>query len=334
VGGAELNLAVDLTAALGAALAPPLPQQRTTLKAVTLKAAAPAPPPVFQMAALPTIVEPATYADAHSNTNPNGSYLSLRALRDLVDPVPLFSRTYQAGPSSTERLWGLLVNSASAATAFANSLLGDARSSWADTALSGLDGLPGTWRPVYAAPSSWTNLADDTAFRTVTVDLTGTADGPTTTRLSTIGGDGVAMQWTTVDATGATTTTPISGGTSLDSIVLDIRQVTLQRPWLDISLLTAAGIDLAGQDPGYVSSGDVHDNDGVLPLLPAAFWLARSARLRATLAPADRDVLAQADDDTHVSLGGIAIAGPAAESAPPTGQVIAWTSTLVPCWPR
>jgi len=325
-----LDLAVDLTTALGAALAPPLPQSTTR----TLKAAAPVTPPVFQMAALPSIVDPATYANAFGNTNPNGSFLALRALRDLVDPVPLFSRTYQPSPESTEKLWGLVLSGAESANGFAAAALSGARTSYATSALPSTDGTTTQWRPVYATPATWMDLGNDAAFRKVTVDLSGTATGATATRLSTIGGGQAVMRWTVVDANGDTTTAPIASGTTLDAIVLDVRQVTLQRPWLDMSVLTSSGIAVPGQDAGFLSSGDVDDNDGSLPLLPTAFWLARSATLRGTIAPSDAKVLGQADDDTHVTLGGIAVAGPAAEGAPTTGQVVAWTSTLLPYWPK
>lgn len=324
-----LDLAVDLTTALGAALAPPLPQSTTR----TLKAAAPVKPPVFQMAALPSIVDPATYANAFGNANPNGSFLALRALRDLVDPIPLFSRTYQQSPDSTEKLWGLVLAGSTSSNGFAAAALESARTSYAAAVLPATDGTTTQWRPVYASPPAWTDLANDAAFRKVTVDLTGTATGATATRLSTIGGGQAVMQWTVVDANGETTTAPIAAGTTLDAIVLDVRQVTLQRPWLDLSVLTSSGITVPGQDAGFLSSGDVDDNDGSLPLLPSAFWLARSAVLRGTFAASDQKVLGQADDDTHVTLGGIAVAGPAAEGAPTTGQVVAWTSTLVPYWP-
>jgi hypothetical protein len=329
-----LELAVDLTTALGAALAPATSATKRVIASSTGAAAA---VPVFQMAALPAIVEPATYANAQGNLNPNGSYVALRALRDLVDPVPLFSRTYQAGPQSTEGVWTVLLAGASAASAFSNSVLGNARKSFANAALPPLDGTPGEWRAVYASPPTWTDLANAAAFRTVTVDLTGTAGGPTATRLKTIGGESVVLEWTTVDSNGDTTTTPIAGGTSLESITLEIRQVTLQRSWLDVGVLSP-GIAIDGQDPGFVSSGDADDNDGMLPLLPSAFWLVRSATLNGTLAPADQRVLAAAGDETHVTLGGIAIAGPAADAtvtgaAALTGQVIAWTSTLLPHWP-
>ena len=341
---------IDLTEALGAALAPAPVSDSTTRRTTSLESGArtlgakkPAPPPpstpapVFQIAALPLIVDPAAYANAHTNTNPNGSFVTLRALRDLVDPVPLFSRTYQAGLRSTEGQWSNLLAGASGSTSYANGVLGSARQAFATAALPGLDGLPGQWRPVYALPENWTDLTNDAAFRTVTVDLTGRTSGATTTRLSTIGGGDAALEWTTVDSTGGSKKKPLSKGTSVDAIVLEIRQVTLQRPWLDPGLFSTDGIAVAGLRAGSVSTGDLNANDGVLPLLPTAFWLARSATLRGTLAPTDQAMIDGAADDTHVSLAGIAIAGPAADvvagGGSATGQVVAWTSSLVPRWP-
>ena len=52
--------------------------------------------PVLQLNALPMTLSPKTYENAHSSVNPNGSFTSLYAFSQLVNPVPSFTEYYSA----------------------------------------------------------------------------------------------------------------------------------------------------------------------------------------------------------------------------------------------
>ena len=138
---------------LGVALATALPRAVGRVTPVLL-AAEHVQPLVFQMAALPLIIDPQRYLNAHSSQNPNGSFVALRALRDLVDPVPSFSHTYAPGPASTESCWSTLLQGAAAVpmNGFVGQALNTAREAFDEHALSSLDGSPTRWRPVYVSP--------------------------------------------------------------------------------------------------------------------------------------------------------------------------------------
>ncbi|HET7232359.1 MAG TPA: hypothetical protein VFJ16_20295 [Longimicrobium sp.] len=363
---------MDLTTAIGNALRPALPESLARPPSLDIRSPdlsvaagdldsappannsvpAPAPPaaggkPVIQLAAIPVTIDPALYRNPLTSTNPGGDYRPLRAFRDLVDPVPTFSRYYAPGPTSIEGAWGAFVNGASAgADTFARLALATAQRQFAGYELGALSGLPDSWRPVYASPADWYDFSVPGRFAEVEMDLSDldTSQGP----FSTIPGAEFedTLMWRMGDPAHPGSVVPLHPDTKLRSICFKAMEVTLQRPWMDFSLLQLGGITLGGQRPGLYSSGRLDDNPGVLPLVPTSCYLAIDLQIVANWAPQDTQVLEDAARaSTSLALGRFALSS-GLGAAPAGGmtfdqtsvsssvvQLIAWISALVPFCP-
>ena len=140
-------------------------------------------------------------------------------------------------------------------------------------------------------------------------------------------------------------TTPLAQGTTLKSIRFNAFEVVLRRPWLDPSLFSMAAIYLGGEPAGFYSSGQLNDNDGVLPLLCTSFYLATDVQIEADWSAQDLRRLQQAQANrTPLALGAFALAarlGARAAALTLTGntvssalpQIVAWVSALTPLCP-
>jgi len=299
--------------------------------------------PVFQLNALPQPLDPTTFAGAMSPSNPGGSLVPLAAFRDLVDAVPAMSRFYSPGPMSTETAWGNYINGASvkAGAGFATQALSAAQQNFTTYALAGLTPAATSWRPVYSTPENWWDLTRQT-FTPVVVDPNATG-GPNGA-YATIGADNQAqtLQWRDP---GSGKTAPLASGTTLKAIRFNAFEVVLRRPWLDASLFGMASIYLGGEPSGFYSSGQLNNNDGVMPLLSTSFYLATDVQIDADWSAPDLKRLQQAQaNNTPLALGAFALAarlgartagltlkGDTVSS--PLPQIVAWVSALTPLCP-
>jgi hypothetical protein len=308
--------------------------------------------PVFQMSALPLTVNPASYANPVTNSNPRGDYKSLFAFRALVDPVPGFARYYTpVAGSSTELLWGDLINGASVSgeATYVRQVLGKAQQLFSTQLLSNLGGVPGEWRPVYATPEDWFDFSIPGRFQDIEIDL-GSPDSAGAA-FATIGGNtlGPQLNWVIAQSGSRPTAMRLDPKTNLKKLRFKALAVSLTRPWFDFSILKVNGIYLQGQDIGLYSSGQLDGNDGVLPLLPSNFLLAKDIEIEADWAPTDLQVVAHAQqNDARIALGQFALSSgeSSAAGSPYTAnfangvvsssavQLVSWISTLVPLCPR
>jgi hypothetical protein len=331
---------MDLTHAVARTLIPKPPRAAPNIAA---KLGAPPVKPVFQLNALPQPLDPTTFAGALSPGNPGGALAPLAAFRDLVDAVPAMTRFYSPGPMSTEQAWGNFINGASvkAGAGFATLALSSSQQNFSTYALAGLTPAATSWRPVYATPDNWWDLTRQ-SFTPVTVDPN--APGGPNGAYSTIGAGNEAqdMQWRD-PRSGATA--PLASGTTLKSIRFNAFEVVLRRPWLDPSLLSNGAIYLGGEPSGLYSSGQLNDNDGVMPLLSTSFYLATDVQIEADWSASDLQRLEQAQTNrTPLALGAFALAarfgartagltlkGDTVSS--PLCQIVAWVSALTPLCP-
>jgi hypothetical protein len=77
-----------------------------------------------------------------TNSNPNGSYTALYSFRELVDPVPSFSRFYSPSGASTELSYGQLIAGACVdpGSQFAQGMISDAQRIYDESALQNMGG--------------------------------------------------------------------------------------------------------------------------------------------------------------------------------------------------
>jgi hypothetical protein len=283
--------------------------------------------PVLQLNQFPTTLDTEIYKDALSGSNPNGTEASLFAFRQLVDPVPTFSRSYSPSANSTEDVYETLLTGASidGESEFAAGVLSEAKDRFQSGTFAYLDGTPKVWRPVYAVPEDWYAAGDRFKSLKIDLDTLGSADSP----FGIIGGD----ESLELRLGGDLVRNRLSSETKLYSIQMEYLLVGFRRPWLNPMLFDASDWFLSGQDAGFCSSGSMSKNDGVLPLIPTGLLLGRSVDVSADWSKADAALVKGAESaGKAVFLGPFMLSAPNGASS--TLQVIGWTSNLVPFSPK
>lgn len=257
-----------------------------------------------------------------SSVNPGGDMVALRAFRDLVDPLPALARTY-VGQGSTEMTYSTILQGAEPQddNPFARQLIATSRHMLSRQILPSMDQLPGTWAPVFATPSDWAEEHASSRFEDLEVDLSG--EGAGTGAFSVIG-DGEPLSLRTRKGAHL-----VHDDTQLVSLRMKYLFVTLDRPWLNPMLFATRGWRLSGQRRAFCSSGELDENDGVMPLLPTGILLAKDVVVEADWAPTDQRLLDRAPDG-GVSLGPLPLVD---ETNGSTLHVIAWVSRLLPLSP-
>ncbi|MDP3085894.1 MAG: hypothetical protein Q8N44_19680, partial [Rubrivivax sp.] len=268
----------------------PMPQARSLLPVRAMPAARSK--PVLQLNAFPVSLRPQDYANPLSTLNPGGSLQALWALRQLVDPVPEFTRFYAASPTSTESAYRQIALGASAATAdaFVQQTVHEAqRALGAAQGYANMDQSLGSWLPVQATPADWSTATD--RYADLSIDLT--QPDALNSAFTLLGGKATDLQWLTDG--GAGNWSAQAGAASRPRAVhLKYLMISLARPWYNAMLFQTAGWGLSGQPPGFCSSGCVDSNNGVLPMVPTGLLLGTNVQIDGEWAAADRPLLAAA----------------------------------------
>ena len=303
--------------------------------------------PVFQLEPLPLTLNASRFSNPHTNTNPNGSYTALYAFRELVDPVPSFSRFYSPSGTSTESSYGQLIAGACVdpASPFAQGVISDAQRIYDQSALQSMGGIPGTWRPVYPTPEDWYDVAQRDRFKDVEIDLT--TDAPSRGGFITLPGsdEPERLEWRFGDPKEPRTTVQIDPATKLKSIQFQALRVTLVRPWLMFQVFKIGGWYLKEQPPGLYSSGRADENSGIMPLLTVGLVVGINFEVSGDWKGHYLSVMQQVRTGSDaVSFGPFALTGGvgASFSAVVQGgtvssdalQVVGWISSLVPLTPK
>ncbi len=126
-------------------------------------------------------------------------------------------------------------------------------------------------------------------------------------------------------------------------------RVEIQRPWLNAALLSLSGWSVAGRAPGAFSTGTVDDNDGIFPLLPTSFIVARDIQISGNWGESDYHYAMRATE--HNASGGwgpFRLSGSYSERSSsrtfrsqfdgttisvPGIQIIAWINSVLPYSP-
>jgi hypothetical protein len=292
--------------------------------------------PVIQLNAFPVTLDPEDYKNPKSSTNPNGNLRSLFALRQLVDPVPSFSHFYSPSASaSTEEFYKMIIEGAdiSLPPGFAMEVIGDSKKQFEVNSFPNLDGMPGSWRPVYTNPGDWYDVANKDRFRDLALDLkTLTSES---SPFASIGSEAeVNLQLILNNGlSGGNTTISLSPQTHIHSITMKYLFVTFVRPWFNPIFFRTQGWYLSGQPVGYCSSGKLDSNDGVLPLVPVGMLIGTNVAIDADWAKPDAEIIDQAcSDGKSIHLGPFMVGSPQNEQG--CIQLIGWISTLVPLSPK
>lgn len=306
-------------------------------------------PPVFQLAEYPLPITPSVYANPVSSSNPSGSYASLYAFRQLIDPIPTFTKYYFASPNSTELVYNNLIHGANAAKSatYTSQVLASAKQTFDISSFAGLDGRVSDWWPVYATPSDWYDVT--LASRFVSMDLNlASSEADNNPSILVLNNEQGAepLSWQLGQASGQTSPVPLDAKTRLQTLHLKYLQVILARPWLDFEVFQLPDWYLSGQSPGYFSSGSPTDNAGVLPLLPTSLIIGLDTTVIADFGQDDQHFLREVQrNNSFLSLGpfllqphqpgappraSLALNSAGLASAPQSLFVVGWFSALVP----
>jgi len=274
---------------------------------------------LMQLTRFPITVDADLYRNAKSSSNPKGSLQSLFNFRQLVDPIPSLGSLYQPTIFSTEMMYGNILGGMSVFPAD-DFVISESKMSYEVNVFSGMDGIPGNWRPVYAVPEDW-HSADDSRFKRLTIDLT--VNKPSTL-LEVIAGD-EEFKWI-VDGHKIK---ELNIDTHIESIEMKYMLVGLRRPWLNPSIFQMGNWYFSGEDPGFCSSGSITDNDGILPVIPSGIIIGKEISINASWHKDDQTII-----DRHKVSGNALSLGPFSVSDNHTIQIIGWISEVVPFSPK
>ena len=285
--------------------------------------------PVLQLNALPCTLDPLLFVNPLSSSNPNGNLKSLFAFRELVDPVPSFSKAYSSSGASTEGIYKQIVKGASVGidSSFTAGMIADAQRQFSENQFADMDGTPGHWCPVYAVPEDWYDTSQSSRYKEIDIDLydQGGKDSP----FIVLGGQS-ALELTV--AGNRTNSTSLDSRTNLRSVRMKYLLVQFRRPWLNLLLFESGGWYLSSQPQGFCSSGKTDENNGVLPLLPTGMLLAKDVSIQAEWSKKDQSFLDSAKSTKEpVFLGPFALESQGLGSSL---QIIGWISSLVPYSPK
>jgi hypothetical protein len=277
---------------------------------------------ILQLNAFPVQLNPETFANARSNSNPNGSLLPLYAFRSMVDSIPHFATCYSPSQRSSENIYGQIVYGASVTeeSSFATRVLSDAKTIFEMMTFPNLDGSPGVWRPVYSFPEDWHDISQSGKF--IDTNLTDFLDQ------YILLGSPVPLSWRVNDSEPQN----LSPRTIIESIQFKFLSVNLIRPWFNSMLFSIGGWVLSGQAKGFCSSGRLDDNKGVFPLLPTGLIICSNIKFAANWDQADIGYLELAEsEENKVSLGPFLIEPKRAASS---FSLMGFVSTLIPFSPQ
>jgi hypothetical protein len=112
------------------------------------------------------------------------------------------------------------------------------------------------------------------------------------------------------------------------SISFDYRKITIERPWLNLSMLSFPNWYIRGSKANFFSNGSAIDNDGRFPLITTSFILVRNLKFSAKWSGSDYQKLLKVG-----SFGPFNLAGSVRKESTiniPGMQIMAYTSKVMP----
>lgn len=303
--------------------------QRAEPSRVNLRAAAASPKPIVLLNRFPVSLDPNDYANAYSTANPDGDRRSLWRFRQLVDPIPQCAEFYMASGLSTESTYAQIVEGAvvDGDNGFASSVICNAQRDIQYQQFANMDGTPGTWKPVYAVPDGWCDVAQLDRYTELALDLSGIVGNGDVAGA----GDGNRTQWATTDSAASPKMVLFDTGSKIHSVRVKYLMVNITRPWFDPLLFATDGWFLSGQQRGFCSSGQ-NDGSGVLPWVPTSLIVGTDVVIEADWGSSDRQILNDAKSaQRQLSLGPLLVnPGPDNLSL----HIIGWGMSSIPFSPR
>lgn len=162
----------------------------------------------------------------------------------------------------------------------------------------------GSYRPVQAFPANWSTTTN--YFSTTTIQASEIHTSTSSAWGSWSAGGGLNLGFFSIGGGGggAWSNYNLHQDTTNLSLSFSFMRVDIRRPWLKENLFTCSDWDIEGRGKNAYSNGKADSsNQGVFPLLPVAFIVARDIRASANWSSVDRETITR---QTH-GRGGIRI---------------------------
>lgn len=281
---------------------------------------------VLQVSQFPLSLKLSEYKNALSIANPKGDSIAAQKFQQLVDSAPGLNNRFMTSPHTIEKTYGMIVNEAKCEwnNTFLNGMLENARFDFDSSKQAQFVGS-GDWRVVEAVPNDW-YVDDGSGYTKTTILLeNNTSDAGLLNFL----GDKFSSTLLTL----GNESVPLSKNTRFSTCELEFKLVRFIRPWLHFPLFETSGWWLTGQQPGYCSSGCIHENSGILPLINSGMILVRSAQFTGIWDLEDKK---RVDESLAKNID--VYVGPyrlkTQSDVVSTVTVAAWISELVPLSPK
>ena len=302
-------------------------------------------PPILQLNTMPQGIDISLYTNPKGPTNPNGDYISLYRFTDLTNNVSQFTQNYFPNGNKIDGIYESIINGASIkpdATFTMNAFL-KSKNDLGNYRLSNLGGIPDDWYPTYANPADWhKQVANKGNLFTSEIDFSNPAQSFNSQFTILDNQNNQALSWNRLTSTGKITEIDLKKESSLQKIKFKYMQVQINRSWLNYDIFKMGGWYLGGQDVGFVSSGDVNDNDGILPLYPTSFIIATDLEIEGSLGSVDSKLVSDSiAKDGSINLGPFNINAISNDTKTNTDVlvnegyfILAWISQLVNLSPQ
>jgi hypothetical protein len=208
------------------------------------------------------------------------------------------------------------------------------------------------WQLSYANPSNWAEDAGATNFTEFSLSSSSLKTS-LSERFTSYGGSGsfgLGLWSFGAGASGSEQFTRSQMNAETFSLTAKIATVRIQRPWFDDTLFYLSKWSVGGIPAGHISNGRMAENDnGVLPLIPVMFIVARDVKIAAQITAEEREIIAKSFTARgSVGWGPFSVSGNYSHSSReeyfksqvdeggiviPGIQIIGWVSSLVPAAP-
>ncbi|MDD3907474.1 MAG: hypothetical protein PHP34_09205 [Bacteroidales bacterium] len=247
-------------------------------------------PPVLQLSTMPEAIDVLQFKNPHGPTNSNGDYVSLYRFSDLTNNISRFNLYYYSSGNRIDNVYENILQGVTVKqdATFTYNAFFKAKQNLMNSRLSNLDGTPNSWYPAYANPTDWfEQITNKNNLQTSEIDLSKPAEA-FSSQFSIIGNQSdESLHWNRLDKSGDVAVTAINDKSVFSKIRFKFMQVQIERNWLNFDLFNMGGWYLGGQEAGYVSSGEIENNDGIFPLYPTSFILATDLEIIGNLNTAD-----------------------------------------------
>ena len=300
--------------------------------------------PVIQLNKIPFLIELNEYRDPETPENPTGNLLATYRLSQLANVVPTFSKLYNPSGLSVEKIWENMIFGANAESSFAQMLFSQAQEDFKLAELQEFSSISDSWRPVYPNPWNWTKIiAEGRGLEKITLDLSNPEN--LTDGFNLIAGD-ESLSWNTENENSEIEREALADDSQIREIEMKIMRVDFRRGWLDPQLFRLGGWKIDGVSKGFFSSGDLRENQGVLPLLPNSMLVGTHVQVKGRIGSRDERLLRRrARGNRTFSIGPFVLGS---QARPPqirkargetiiesnNAHIIGMVSSLVPMSPK